>query len=584
MKIGIGNESLIATMLYHCLLGLDYLHNQGYIHRDIKAANILINEDGSIKLCDLGVSTQLTYTRTRASSVAGTPFWMAPEVISSNNSSHGYKSYVDIWSLGITAIELAQGYPPYANFMNPQQAMFAIPSNDPPKLVGNFSVAFKLFVSLCLKKDPFQRATIKTLLNTKFIKKANKDTTTLIPLIEKYEEKQRILEEQARLERDDDDETDTDTDSNFDSDSSEDDYDTFVENDESKAMGWDFPEDTLSDDRYVSSGSAHTPNYGNLTIESNHSNSVADVQTPASPTTPTFQLKRSKRTSLTLSESTGLSSISSNGSSSDTDTANSLSLEKPVVPILQPPPQKIKKKSPIPVTTTITEENPIIKSDTLDEDSPTLVEPSPTKKPSPTTKPSPPKPEDPARGESIKVNSPPSKKNAQNRRVFLFPEDFALSLNKPVGPPSRLNLFRKTPAVGQSEDRNENIVYSDDESSTGSLISSSTEELESEINSTSSLHSHHPPKHRREPSSTNPPNFDSSSPHGFSVPVVMTTKPTSDAHSQTRVRDSMLARVSVSCQTPISSVGSISFVPSKEQELFASKFSDVFLQRWRRKR
>ncbi|KAG6820759.1 hypothetical protein H0H93_012023 [Arthromyces matolae] len=211
-------EDVIRCILNQALQGLNYLHINGFIHRDIKAANLLIDDDGTVLLGDLGVAADLSEDPSHTSSskstngamsaisrfnhtdvkktvvfdhaaplkdrpkigkrksFVGTPCWMAPELI----QGHQYDASADIWSFGITALELAQGRPPRSR-ETPQRVLLRTIQDEPPTLDRNggahkYSRAFKEIVDSCLVKDPSKRPTAQDLLQTPFFKSAKKSS------------------------------------------------------------------------------------------------------------------------------------------------------------------------------------------------------------------------------------------------------------------------------------------------------------------------------------------------------------------------------------------------------------------------
>ncbi|CAF3917586.1 unnamed protein product, partial [Rotaria sp. Silwood2] len=183
-------EGEIATIVCDTLSALDYLHSMHRIHRDIKAGNILLTEDAIVKLADFG-SASFT---SPANSFVGTPYWIAPEVILAMENGQ-YDGKVDIWSLGITCIELAERKPPLFN-MNPMSALYHIAQNDPPTLMmknenqptnPSYTNDFISFIAVCLQKNPNNRPTANELRETSFIK-SNSNREILIDLIRRTQE------------------------------------------------------------------------------------------------------------------------------------------------------------------------------------------------------------------------------------------------------------------------------------------------------------------------------------------------------------------------------------------------------------
>ncbi|KXN70308.1 Pkinase-domain-containing protein [Conidiobolus coronatus NRRL 28638] len=170
MKSGVIEERFISIVIREMLIALNYIHKQDIIHRDIKAANILLTEAGQVQLCDFGIAREISLNSLQRYSFVGTPYWMAPEVIR-EGSVYDFKA--DIWSLGITVYEIATGNPPYAE-QDPRSALMMLSQNKPPKLVGPFSPLIKEFVAFCLTNNPEERPTADELLKHRFIKAYSK--------------------------------------------------------------------------------------------------------------------------------------------------------------------------------------------------------------------------------------------------------------------------------------------------------------------------------------------------------------------------------------------------------------------------
>ncbi|XP_078147422.1 TRAF2 and NCK interacting kinase b isoform X6 [Centroberyx gerrardi] len=164
-------EEWTAYICREILRGLTHLHQHKVIHRDIKGQNVLLTENAEVKLVDFGVSAQLDRTVGRRNTFIGTPYWMAPEVIACDenpDATYDFKS--DLWSLGITAIEMAEGAPPLCD-MHPMRALFLIPRNPAPRLKSKkWSKKFQSFIESCLVKSHSQRPSTEQLLKHPFIR------------------------------------------------------------------------------------------------------------------------------------------------------------------------------------------------------------------------------------------------------------------------------------------------------------------------------------------------------------------------------------------------------------------------------
>lgn len=178
------DENVIRVICRQSVEALAFLHERGVIHRDLKAGNILLRENGSIKLADFGVSAKNKKLSQRRDTFIGTPYWMAPEVVITETCKDNPYTYkADIWSLGITLIELAEMQPPYHE-MHPMRVLFKITKSDPPGLSckSNWSAEFHDFIKDCLIKDPTVRSSAQALLEHPFIREVSDNQ----PLIDLY--------------------------------------------------------------------------------------------------------------------------------------------------------------------------------------------------------------------------------------------------------------------------------------------------------------------------------------------------------------------------------------------------------------
>ncbi|KAL0478082.1 hypothetical protein AKO1_010771 [Acrasis kona] len=180
---GLPNEEIIATILKHVLQGLHYFHSTNQIHRDIKAGNILVGSDARIQIADFGLSAHLVESGDRVknrNTFVGSFCWAAPEVMKQDT---GYDYKADIWSFGITALELAHGVPPYFDGA-PMKVMYEVLRSPPPQLIDSeqhkWSKKFREFTEQCLQKDPAKRPNAAQLLKHKFLNTATKETEVIL--------------------------------------------------------------------------------------------------------------------------------------------------------------------------------------------------------------------------------------------------------------------------------------------------------------------------------------------------------------------------------------------------------------------
>ncbi|ESQ56157.1 hypothetical protein EUTSA_v10027433mg [Eutrema salsugineum] len=242
-------ENCISVFLKETLNAISYLHDQGHLHRDIKAGNILVDSDGSVKLADFGVSASIyepvtsssgtTSSSLRLTDIAGTPYWMAPEVVHSH-TGYGFKA--DIWSFGITALELAHGRPPLSHLPPLKSLLMKITkrfhfsdyeiSTSGCGKKGNkkFSKAFREMVGLCLEQDPAKRPSAEKLLKHPFFKNCKGVDFVVKNVLQGLSNtEQMFIETQILMKRDDDED--------------EEEEEEIVKN--RRISGWNFREEDL---------------------------------------------------------------------------------------------------------------------------------------------------------------------------------------------------------------------------------------------------------------------------------------------------------------------------------------------------
>ena len=183
-QTNIVHERYILIITHELLLALSSLHKAGVIHRDIKAANVLITATGKVMLCDFGVSALLVTNQSKRNTLIGTPYWMAPEVA---QPVPNYDTKADIWSLGITLYEMATGSPPHSN-LDGFKVVQLIPKTKPPRLAeSEGSKDLREFVAACLKESPVERPSADELSRSKWIKSSKASVSVLKELLVQYD-------------------------------------------------------------------------------------------------------------------------------------------------------------------------------------------------------------------------------------------------------------------------------------------------------------------------------------------------------------------------------------------------------------
>lgn len=197
-------EIVMKYVLRETLKALEHLHKAGIVHRDIKGQNVLMTNGGQIRLIDFGVSAQMAANQKKRNTFIGTPYWMAPEVIATDQQVDAwYDQRSDVWSMGITAIEIAEGEPPLSD-LHPMRALFLIPKNKPAQLKEKrkWSSEFSNFIAKCLIKDFTSRPTSTDMLKHSYVVKfvEQQAVQTLVELIDKYRDKSKNNDEEDAFE------------------------------------------------------------------------------------------------------------------------------------------------------------------------------------------------------------------------------------------------------------------------------------------------------------------------------------------------------------------------------------------------